>query len=116
MLLRKLFGKITLTPMNPDIGKPYYQAISKFKSFALLKSKTNSQKGSNWCHWWTLSQPIRTFSEIDFDFCCQSQELFKYQEIAPVVKKLVKLGISDRQIASQIGVDPKMVKKAKLYL
>ena len=37
LLLRQLFGKITLTPMMPDIGKPYYQAKSKFKSFALLE-------------------------------------------------------------------------------
>ena len=54
LVLRKLFGKITLTPTIPDIGKPYYQAISKFKSFTLLKSKTNSQEGSNLCQWWTL--------------------------------------------------------------
>ena len=68
-----------------------------------------------WLVWWTLSQPIRTLSEIDFEFCCQSQELLKYQEIVPVFKKLTQLGMSDHQIAKQIGVDPKMIKKAKLY-
>ena len=95
--------------------------IYKSKNIALTirsyKNKTDlkQEKGSNWCHWWTLSQPIRTLSEINLEFSCQSRELFKYQEIAPVVKKLVQLGINDRQIAKQIGVDSKMVKKAKLY-
>ena len=67
LLLRQLFGKITLTPMNPDIGKPYYQAVSKFKSFALLKSKSNSQEGSNWCQWWTLRlNGQKTYSIFNF--------------------------------------------------
>ena len=69
-----------------------------------------------WLEWWTLSQPIRTISEIDFEFCCQSQELFKYQEISAKVKQLAELGISDRQIGLQIGVDSKMVKKARLCI
>ena len=55
LLLRKLFGKITLTPRLPDIGKPYYHAKSQFKSFALLENKNNlkQEKGSNWFHWWS---------------------------------------------------------------
>ena len=58
LLLRKLFGKITLTPMIPDIGKPYYQVKSKFKSFALLENKPvlKQEKGSNWCHWWRCGE------------------------------------------------------------
>ena len=45
LLLRKLTGKIALTPVRPDIGKPYYHAKSRLKSFAVLKAP--SQKGSN---------------------------------------------------------------------
>ena len=58
LLLRKLFGKITLTPRLPDIGKPYYHAKSKFKSFALLENKPvlKQEKGSNWCHWWRCGE------------------------------------------------------------
>ena len=52
LLLRKLVGKITLTPTIPDIGKPYYQAKSKLKTFALLEKRSDSDKGSNWCQWW----------------------------------------------------------------
>ena len=74
-----------------------------------------SDKGSNWSQWWTLSQPIRTLSEIDFDFSCQSRDLFKYQKIAPVVKKLARLGMSDANIAKQLGVDVRTVGKARMF-
>ena len=54
LLLRKLVGKITLTPKVPEVGKPYYHAKSKLKSFAILKGKTHaaSDVGSNWSQWW----------------------------------------------------------------
>ena len=53
LLLRKLVGKISLTPKTPEVGRPYYHAKSKLKSFALLKNKPLSEeKGSNWCQWW----------------------------------------------------------------
>ena len=49
LLLRDLTGKIVLTPAIPDVGKPYYRAKSKLKSFAVL----NGAKGSNSLQWWT---------------------------------------------------------------
>ena len=58
LLLRKLTGKVTLTPTVPDIGKPYYHARSKLKTFALLKG---SDKGSNWCGWWSKYPILRNF-------------------------------------------------------
>ena len=48
--------------------------------------------------WRTLSQPIRTLAEVNFDFACQSHELFTYQEIAPTIRKLTCLGMSNAEI------------------
>ena len=48
LLLRDLTGKIVLTPAVPDVGRPYYRAKSKLKSFAVL----NGAKGSNSLQWW----------------------------------------------------------------
>ena len=47
LLLRKLTGKITLTPKKPDVGKSYYHAKSRLKSFNLL----GQSKGSIWLQW-----------------------------------------------------------------
>ena len=44
-----------------------------------------------------------------------NKNLLIEQETAPKVKKLVQLGINDRQIAKQIGINSKTVKKARLY-
>ena len=55
LLLRKLVGKVTLTPKVPEVGKPYYHARSRLKSFALLEGRGNrkdSKEGSNWGQWW----------------------------------------------------------------
>lgn len=49
LLLRSYLGTVTLMPTVPDIGKPYYQAHSKIKTFALLE---NSDLGSNSLQWW----------------------------------------------------------------
>ena len=61
LLLRKLVGKVTLTPTVPDIGKPYYHARSKLKTFALLK---DSGRGSNWCGWWRWWESLGHFFVI----------------------------------------------------
>ena len=37
LVMRRLTGKITLTPKKPEVGKPYYHARTKIKSFALLE-------------------------------------------------------------------------------
>ena len=47
LLLRKLTGKITLTPKTPEVGRPYYHAKSRLKNFALL----GQAEGSIWCKW-----------------------------------------------------------------
>lgn len=44
LVLRRLMGPITLTPVKPDIGKPYYQLNTKFNSVAILPKEG---KGSN---------------------------------------------------------------------
>ncbi len=49
LLLRDYMGELTLTPQVPDIGKPYYKATGKLKTFSLLR---DAEKGSNSLHWW----------------------------------------------------------------
>ena len=58
-------------------------------------------------------QPIRTLAEMGFGFDSQSTKFFKYQEIAPMVKKLAALGMNNHQIAVQLQVDWKTVSKVQ---
>ncbi|RIL12313.1 MAG: hypothetical protein DCC75_00685 [Proteobacteria bacterium] len=50
LLLRNYLGTIVLSPQVPDIGKPYYRAISKVNTVPLLD---NADTGSNSLRWWT---------------------------------------------------------------
>jgi hypothetical protein len=55
LLLRKLLGRIRLEPVKPDVGRPYYRAVSKLQPLALLEIDTSSE-GSEECsnplRWW----------------------------------------------------------------
>ena len=44
----------------------------------------------------------------------RAEKLFKYQQIAPAVQRLAGLGMNNNQIAVELGVDRKMVKKARI--
>ncbi len=53
LLVRKLTGRIVLTPKIPEVGRPYCHAKSKLKSFALLDDPDEpSGSGSNSLQWW----------------------------------------------------------------
>lgn len=72
LTLRRLTGPITLTPKKPQVGREYYHAQCKFKSFALLEEGLALKKletetpekqqplslwdnGSNSLMWWTIT-------------------------------------------------------------
>jgi site-specific DNA recombinase len=53
-LLRKLLGRIRLEPVKPDIGRPYFRAVSTLQPLALLEMDPSpgSEDGSNPLRWW----------------------------------------------------------------
>ena len=55
VLLRKLLGKIRLEPVVPEVGKPYYRAVTNLDVLALVEgepSSDGSEPGANTLHWW----------------------------------------------------------------
>ena len=54
LLLRKLLGRIRLEPVKPDIGRPYFRAVSTLQPLALLEMDPSpgSGDGSNPLRWW----------------------------------------------------------------
>ena len=55
LLLRKLLGPIRMEPVTPDIGRPYYWALSDLDVLAIVENdpdSTDSDPGSNSLQWW----------------------------------------------------------------
>ncbi|MBK8998852.1 MAG: recombinase family protein [Myxococcales bacterium] len=50
LALRRLTGPVTLTPENPEVGRPYFRVRCKFESLNLLEV---AEVGSNSLHWWS---------------------------------------------------------------
>jgi hypothetical protein len=46
LLLRKLLGKIRLEPTQSDIGRPYYRAVTKLQTLALLEGEPDEPGSS----------------------------------------------------------------------
>ena len=66
LLLRKLLGSIRMEPVTPDIGRPYYWALSDLDVLAIVENdpdSTDSDPGSNSLQWWRRreSNPRNTF-------------------------------------------------------
>jgi hypothetical protein len=54
LLLRKLLGTIRLDPCRPEVGRPYYRALTKLQAVALLEheGETGQEAGSTSLQWW----------------------------------------------------------------
>jgi len=64
-------------------------------------------------YWWTLSQRIRTFTQIPFEAeILDTGAAPIYQQIAPNAFHLKQLGLSNSSIANRLGVTDKTVAKA----
>ena len=61
---------------------------------------------------WTRLQPIRTISQLDFDFAVFTQDAFRFQRIAAEASTMRRLGMTLRAIGATLGVDEKTVRKA----
>jgi hypothetical protein len=49
LVLRRVLGRIRLLPVEPQIGKPYYQAETALQVLELIEP---TEGGSNWSRWW----------------------------------------------------------------
>jgi hypothetical protein len=55
MLLRKLLGPIRLEPVQPEVGRPYYRAVSTLDALAIIEEDPEggpSEPGSNTLRKW----------------------------------------------------------------
>ncbi len=55
LLLRKLLGTIRMEPVTPEIGRPYYRALSHLDALAIVEidpDSPDSEPGSNSLQWW----------------------------------------------------------------
>ena len=55
LLLRKLLGRVKLEPVTPDVGRPYYRALSHLDALAILEHDPDSvdpEPGSTALRWW----------------------------------------------------------------
>ena len=55
LLLRKLLGPIRMEPVTPDIGRPYYRALSDLDALAIVEHDPDSldpEPGSTALQWW----------------------------------------------------------------
>ncbi|CAG0975644.1 hypothetical protein BURK2_01555 [Burkholderiales bacterium] len=63
--------------------------------------------------WWTRTQSIRTAGALPLEVALvETSEPPVYQQIAGKALQLHELGLSDRKIASRLGVTDKTVHKA----
>ena len=55
LLLRKLLGPIRMEPVTPDIGRPYYRAVSNLDGLAIVENdpdSPDSEPSSTALRWW----------------------------------------------------------------
>ena len=73
-------------------------------------------KGSNWLHWRTRLQPIRTAAEITAQIKIYPvRRVYMYQKFSRKAKKLRLLGMSYEQIAKSLNISKKTVINACKY-
>jgi hypothetical protein len=49
LVFRQVFGKIRLLPVEPQIGRAYYQAETALQVLDLIEAQ---ECGSTWLQWW----------------------------------------------------------------
>ena len=116
LLLRELLGPITLTPVVPPAGRPYFMARTHFDTLKLLENLDpdgRSDPGATSIEWWTRSERLGTLARVlaDVDIC----DPFKipiYQEIAAEVAELDDRRVRVSVIARRLAVDHHTVDKA----
>ena len=116
LLLRELLGPITLTPVVPAAGRPYYMARTHFDTLKLLENLDpdgGPDPGATSIEWWTRSERLGTLARVlaDVDIC----DPFKipiYQVIAAEVAAMHDRRVRVSAIARRLVVDHHTVDKA----
>ena len=115
-MLRNLLGPIRLELQTPDIGRPFYCAVTSLDALALIETPPNqsgAEGGSNTLQRWTRTQRIRTAASIPVVVTIvDAGSTPAFLEIAAKAAHLRELGMSDRAIARAIGVSDKTVAKS----
>ena len=68
LLLRRLLGKVKMEPVTPDIGRPYYRALTNFDALAVVENdpdSPDSEPGSTTLQWWRRRESNWTLSVRD---------------------------------------------------
>ncbi len=126
LALKGILGTIQLEPISDEESdfyqiingdkkkfKPYYIAHTKIQTLALLDER---HKSSNWLHWRTRSQPIRTFGEITaYIKILPVHQPYLYQKLSQKATQLRLLGMSYQQIAKGLNTNKKTAMKACKY-
>ena len=82
----------------------------KIQTLALLDDR---YKGSNWLHWRTRSQPIRTFGEITAHIkILPVHQPYLYQKLSQKATQLRLLGMTYQQIAKSLNITKKTAIRA----
>ena len=121
MALKDLLGTIKMEPVEGECviengqliqNRAYYVAHNNIDTLTLLEES----KGSNAFQRRTRSQRIRTFSliHIQIKIPCH-QALAIYQALAPRIKELKALELSNDDIATRLKIHKKTVIKGLLY-
>ena len=85
----------------------------KIQTLVLLDDR---YKGSNWYHWRTQLQPIRTFGEITAHIkIFPVHQPYLYQKLSQKATQLRLLGMSYQQIASSLNINRKTAVRACKY-
>ena len=115
-LLRRLLGKITLEPMQPETGAPYYVARTALDVLVLLDPDgpgPDPDPGARSLRWWTRSQRLRTVVRVPIEASLREvTDLPIYQRIAPEAARLREAGLSDHAIGLRFRVSDKTAAKA----
>ena len=111
--LRDLLGPIRLDLVAPDIGRPFYRAVTTLDALALIEPPPGAEGGSNSFHKWTRTQRIRTAAAIPLVVSIvDAGSIPMFLQIGAKAAHLRELGLSDRAIASALGVSDKTVAKS----
>jgi len=92
--------------------REYYVTYSKIDTLALLEET----KGSNLLCYRTRSQRIRTIAQLEMKVKIPcSENVAIYQVLAPKIRELKILNLSDEEIAIRLDINKKTVKKGLVW-
>jgi recombinase-like zinc beta ribbon protein len=97
--LRDLLGPIRLELVAPDIGRPFYRAITTLDALALIETTSSAEAGSNSLQRWTRTQRTRTAAAIAIVvMIVDAGSTPVYLQIGEKAKHLRELGMSDKAL------------------